>query len=114
MLFLVERRCDLCNKQWINRSPGGRNSAGQLITANPRYRQLVDNFHALSLLDGEYVFLQGLKTETQQKVAEELRAAEKRVEELRQAQAGRHQEPPGNAPEAGTARSIPKASLGTP
>jgi SpoVK/Ycf46/Vps4 family AAA+-type ATPase len=72
----------------------------------------VDTFHALSLLDGEYSFLEGLKTEVERKVAEELREAELLVEDLRSTQArGRHQqETPQNVPEPRTTRPTPVAA----
>ena len=82
-----------------------------LLTADFRYRRLVETFHTLSSLDGEYFFLETLKTEVEQKVSEELRAAELRVEELRSTQArGRHQqEAPQNAQEPHTPRPTPVA-----
>jgi hypothetical protein len=71
----------------------------------------VGKFNALSSLEDEYVFLNGLKIETQLKVAKELRAAELRVEELCSTQArGRHeQEPTQNAPEVCIMRPKPAA-----
>ncbi len=82
-----------------------------LLTADFRYRRLVETFHTLSSLDGEYFFLETLKTEVEQKVSEELRAAELRVEELRstQARGRRQQEAPQNAQEARTPRPTPAA-----
>jgi hypothetical protein len=72
----------------VSRNTGltGQVAAGilqNLLTANFRYRRLVETFHTLSSLDGEYCFLEALKTEVEQKISEELRAAELRVEELR-------------------------------
>src|SRR5258705_3768755 len=67
----------------VSRNSGltGQVAAGilqNLLTANFRYRRLVETFHTLSSLDGEYLFLEALKTEVEQKVSEELRAAERR------------------------------------
>jgi len=72
---------------------------------------LVETFHTLSSLDGEYLFLEALKTEVEQKVSEELRAAELRVEELRSTQArGRHrQEASQNTHESRIPRQTPAA-----
>src|SRR5260221_11524202 len=83
-----------------------------LLTANFRYRQLVETFHTLSSLDGEYLFLEALKTEVEQKISEELCAAELRVEELRSTQArGRHrQEDHQDAHEARISRQMPTAA----
>jgi DNA replication protein DnaC len=82
-----------------------------LLTTNFRYRRLVETFHTLSSLDGEYSFLEALKTEVAQKVSEELRAAELRVEELRstQARGRRQQEAPQNAQEPRIPRPTPAA-----
>jgi DNA replication protein DnaC len=68
----------------------------ELLTTNFRYRRLVETFRTLSSLDEEYFFLEALKTEVEQKISEELRAAELRVEELRstQTRGRRHQECP--------------------
>jgi hypothetical protein len=68
----------------------GQGAAGilqELLTTNFRYRRLVETIRTLSSLDEEYLFLEALKTEVEQKVSEELRAAELRVEELRSTQA---------------------------
>jgi DNA replication protein DnaC len=82
-----------------------------LLMANFRYRRLVETFRILSSLDEEYFFLEALKTEVEQKVSEELRAAELRVEDLRstQAQGRRQQEAPQNAQESRTPRPTPAA-----
>jgi len=100
----------------LSRNSGltGQEAAGilqNLLTANFRYRRLVETFHTLSSLDGEHSFLEALKTEVEQKVSEELRAAELRVEELRSTQArGRRQhEAPQNAQEPRTPRPTPAA-----
>jgi DNA replication protein DnaC len=100
----------------VSRNNGltGQVTAGilqNLLTANFRYRRLVETFHTLSSLDGEYFFLEALKTEVEQKIAEELRAAELRVEELRstQARGRRQQDAPQNAQERRTPRPTPVA-----
>jgi hypothetical protein len=79
-----------------------------LLTNNFRYRRLVETFRTLSSLDGEYLFLEALKTEVEQKISEELR-----VEELRstQARGRRQQEAPQNAQEPRTPRQTPAANM---
>jgi SpoVK/Ycf46/Vps4 family AAA+-type ATPase len=56
------------------------------ITANPRFRQLVNSFSSLASLEGELTFLESLKTEANQGLFEEQRAAEQRAAELRAAE----------------------------
>jgi SpoVK/Ycf46/Vps4 family AAA+-type ATPase len=95
-----------------NKGLTGQEAAGilqDLLMTNSRYRRLVETFHSLSSLDGEYFFLEALKTEVEQKVSEELRAAELRVEELRstQARGRRQQETSQNAQESRTPRPTP-------
>jgi hypothetical protein len=94
----------------------GQGAAGilqELLTTNFRYRRLVETFGALSSLDEEYFFLEALKTEVEQKVSEELRAAELRVEELRstQARGRRLQEDSQNAQEPHISRQKPVTDI---
>jgi DNA replication protein DnaC len=103
---------------FVGRNNGltGQGAAGilqHLLTTNFRYRRMVETFHTLSSLDEEYFFLEALKTEVEQKVSEELRAAELRVEELRstQARGRRQQEAPQNAQEPRIARQKPAVDI---
>jgi SpoVK/Ycf46/Vps4 family AAA+-type ATPase len=84
-----------------------------LLTANFRYRRLVETFHTLSSLDEEYFFLEALKTEVEQKTSVELRAAERRVEELRstQARGRRQQDASQNAQEPRIPRQKPTTDI---
>jgi hypothetical protein len=100
----------------VSRNTGltGQVAAGilqNLLTANFRYRRLVETFHTLSSLDEEYRFLEALKTEVEQKISEELRVAELRVEELRstQARGRRQQDASQNAQEPRIPRPTPVA-----
>jgi AAA+ superfamily predicted ATPase len=65
-----------------------------LITNSPRYRHLVDSFRSLAALEDDYTLLQNLKTEAEQGLAEEVRAAEERVTQLHAAQAYDQQSSP--------------------
>jgi hypothetical protein len=62
------------------------NLASQILKALlPRYRQMVTSFSSLAALESDITFLDSLKAEAEQGLAEELRAAEERVTQLRAA-----------------------------
>jgi len=69
-----------------------------LLSRFPRYRQKVNGFDALACLESDITFLHSLEAEAEQGFAEELRAAEQRVTDLRAAN-GKYQRvlsKPGN------------------
>jgi hypothetical protein len=57
-----------------------------LLSSDPRYRQMVDDFAQMAGLENDISFLDILKAEAEAGLAAELREAEQRVEELRKAQ----------------------------
>jgi hypothetical protein len=73
-----------------------------LLSANPRYRQMVNTFQGLAGLESDFTFLQDLKAEAERGLATELREAEKRAAKLRR-EAEEH-EGRRKAPEASQAR----------
>ena len=81
-----------------------------LLATNGRYRQLVSSFTSLVSLEIDLALLYELRTEARQAMAEELRAAEQRVTDLRSAQA-RHVQ--GEEKPEGSPNSVHVASVAT-
>jgi AAA+ superfamily predicted ATPase len=54
-----------------------------LLSGEPRYRQMVTSFQSLAELENDLTFLTNLKAETEQALATELREAEERAAKLR-------------------------------
>jgi hypothetical protein len=86
-----------------------------LMATDHRYRHLVNSFSFLVWLESDLALLYELRTETRQAMAEELRAAEQRVTDLRSAQA-RHvqgEEKPEGSPNSAHVASVANASWET-
>lgn len=103
-----------------NRTGGlaGQTATGilkDLLATNGRYRQLVSSFSSLVSLEIDLALLYELRTEARQAMAEELRAAEQRVTDLRSAQARRVQgeEKPEGSPNSAHVASVANASWET-
>jgi ATPase family protein associated with various cellular activities (AAA) len=103
-----------------NRTGGlnGEVAAGilkHLMATDYRYRHLVNNFSSLVWLECDVALLYYLRLEARQAMAEELRAAEQRVTDLRSAQA-RHvqgEEKPEGSPNSSHVASVANASWET-
>ena len=86
-----------------------------LLATNHRYLRLVSSFSSLVSLETDLALLYDLRTEARQAMAEELRAAEQRVTDLRSAQA-RHvqgKENPEGSPNSAHVVSVANASWET-
>ena len=90
-----------------------------LLSGQPRYRQMVATFQGLAGLENDLTVLTNLKAETEQALAAELREAEERAaqlrrqaEELRSSQ--HHESPAGRLPDASQARPDPADGMKKP